>query len=77
MTTPLPRSRTLGSEPTAAEIEDQISLLRTGVAALAGLGMTGRALEACDEIATLRDELTAARRANGNASSQDRRPIAA
>ena len=77
MATLLCRPAPLGHEHVAAGIEDRIRLLCVGAAALAGLGMTGRALEACDEIATLRDELTAARRANGNASSQDRRPIAA
>jgi hypothetical protein len=58
-----------------AGVEDRIKLLCLGAAALAGLGMTDRALEACDTIAVLRGKATAARHAAGTPRPREQRPL--
>jgi hypothetical protein len=66
---------TLGQSSAVAGVEDRIKVLCLGAAALAGLGMTYRALEACDAIATLRNKATGARRVDREPRQREQRPL--
>lgn len=75
MATQLHDPVTLGQSSAVAGVEDRIKVLYLGAAALAGLGMTYRALEACEAIAMLRNKATGARRVDRELRQREQRPL--
>ena len=75
MATQLHDPMTPGPTNLAAGVDDRIKVLCLGAAALAGLGMTYRALEACEAIVTLRGKAAGARRVDHEPRQREQRPL--